>query len=95
MHVLRVCEDMRTEIINPEKNIALKASAGSGKTFALSLRVVSLLLSGVDPERILCITFTNKATNEMFQRTISLVKHLAFELSPANVRDEAWYLLNA
>ncbi|MEE9523155.1 MAG: UvrD-helicase domain-containing protein, partial [Thermodesulfovibrionales bacterium] len=86
---------MRTEIIHPEKNIALKASAGSGKTFALSLRVVSLLLSGVDPERILCITFTNKATNEMFQRTISLVKYLAFELSLANFRDEAWYLLTA
>jgi exodeoxyribonuclease V beta subunit len=84
---------MRTEIIHPEKNIALKASAGSGKTFALSLRVVNLLLSGVDPGRILCITFTNKATNEMFRRIISLVKYLAFELSPANVRDEALYLL--
>jgi exodeoxyribonuclease V beta subunit len=86
---------MRTEIIHPEKNIALKASAGSGKTFALSLRVVSLLLSGIEPERILCITFTNKATNEMFRRIISLIKYLAFELCPDDVRDEARYLLAA
>lgn len=93
MHVLRVCDDMRTEIIDPRRNIALKASAGSGKTFALSLRVVNLLLNGAEPERILCLTFTNKATNEMCRRIISIVRYLAFELSPANLKDEAKYLL--
>jgi len=86
---------MRTEIIEPTKNIALRASAGSGKTFALSLRVVNLLLNGVQPERILCITFTNKATNEMYERIISLLRYLAFEMGPSNVRDEARYLLAA
>lgn len=96
MQVLRICENMRTtEIINPRKNIALKASAGSGKTFALSLRVVNLLLNGVRPDRILCITFTNKATNEMYQRIIALIRYLAFELSPSNINDEARYLLLA
>ena len=90
---MRVCDDMRTEIIDPRRNIALKASAGSGKTFALSLRVVNLLLNGAEPERILCLTFTNKATNEMCRRIISIVRYLAFELSPANLKDEAKYLL--
>ncbi|UCG77446.1 MAG: UvrD-helicase domain-containing protein [Nitrospirota bacterium] len=86
---------MRTDIIQPDNNIALRASAGSGKTYALSLRVINLLLRGVDPERILCITFTNKATNEMFQRIITVLKYLAFELSRSNLRDEARYILSA
>jgi len=65
------------EILSPEKSIALKASAGSGKTFNLSLRVVNLLLEGVEPDRILCLTFTNKATNEMYERIIRTLTYLA------------------
>ncbi|MEC4684937.1 MAG: UvrD-helicase domain-containing protein [Nitrospirota bacterium] len=68
------------DILSPEKSIALKASAGSGKTFNLSLRVVNLLLAGVEPDRILCLTFTNKATNEMYERIIKTLKYLAHEL---------------
>src|SRR4026207_2324240 len=37
------------------------ANAGSGKTHVLAQRVIRLLLSGVDPTRILCITFTKAA----------------------------------
>ncbi|VAX30841.1 Helicase [hydrothermal vent metagenome] len=68
------------DILSPDKSIALKASAGSGKTFNLSLRVVNLLLSGVEPDRILCLTFTNKATNEMYERIIKTLTYLAHEL---------------
>ncbi len=69
------------DILSPDKSIALKASAGSGKTFNLSLRVVNLLLEGVEPDRILCLTFTNKATNEMYERIIKTLTYLAHELS--------------
>lgn len=79
--------------IDPAVSVAVKASAGSGKTFTLSLRYVNLLLHGVDPGRILCITFTNKATNEMYRRILSLLKYLAFELSPVSINDEARCLL--
>ena len=65
------------EILSPEESIALKASAGSGKTSNLSLRVVNLLLEGVEPDGILCLTFTNKATNEMYERIIDTLAHLA------------------
>lgn len=72
------------DILSPDKSIALKASAGSGKTFNLSLRVVNLLLEGVEPDRILCLTFTNKATNEMYERIIKTLKYLAHELPEDN-----------
>lgn len=48
--------------------LALKASAGSGKTFALTVRYISLLLHGANPTEILTLTFTNKAANEMSER---------------------------
>ena len=48
--------------------LALKASAGSGKTFALTVRYISLLLKGAKPKEILTLTFTNKAANEMSER---------------------------
>ncbi len=48
--------------------LALKASAGSGKTFALTVRYISLLLLGAKPKEILTLTFTNKAANEMSER---------------------------
>jgi len=51
-----------------KKYIALKASAGSGKTFALTVRYISLLLLGAKPHEILTLTFTNKAANEMSER---------------------------
>lgn len=57
--------------------LSLRASAGTGKTFALSARYISLLLQGHKASEILCLTFTNKAANEMKQRILSTI--LAFE----------------
>ncbi|MBS9782549.1 MAG: RecB-like helicase [Arcobacter sp.] len=51
-----------------KKYLALKASAGSGKTFALAVRYISLLIKGAKPSEILTLTFTNKAANEMSER---------------------------
>ncbi len=57
------------------KNLALEASAGTGKTYNLSLRFIALVLSKENGEyknisNILAITFTNKAANEMKERII-------------------------
>ncbi len=54
-----------------ESYLCLEASAGSGKTFALSVRYIALLLQGNHPSKILALTFTNKAANEMFHRIIT------------------------
>ncbi|MCR8686330.1 RecB-like helicase [Campylobacter sp. 1569] len=51
-----------------EPFLALEASAGSGKTFALSVRFVALVLMGAKINEILALTFTNKATSEMKER---------------------------
>jgi len=46
----------------------ISASAGTGKTKSLVDRVISLLLSGVSVKKILCLTYTKAASNEMIQR---------------------------
>jgi len=53
---------------DPQVHAALSASAGSGKTQVLSARVLRLLLSGVRPEHILCLTFTKAGAAEMANR---------------------------
>lgn len=57
-----------------EQNILLLASAGTGKTNTLAYRVAHLIEGGyAKAENILCMTFTNKAANEMKDRIQSLV----------------------
>src|SRR5690348_9036799 len=53
---------------DPDVHAALSASAGSGKTQVLTARVLLLLLHGVRPESILCLTFTKAAAAEMANR---------------------------
>lgn len=56
----------------------LKASAGSGKTFTLTIHYISLLLNNENSYReILAVTFTNKATAEMKERILSVLRGLA------------------
>src|SRR6202050_1824816 len=50
---------------NPETSAWVAANAGSGKTHVLVQRVINLLLNGVEPEKILCITFTKAAAANM------------------------------
>src|SRR5215813_6734708 len=49
------------------------AGAGSGKTRTLTYRVAFLLEQGIPPDRILLLTFTNKAAREMMRRVADLL----------------------
>lgn len=61
---------------NPNISACVLASAGTGKTWMLVTRLTRLLLAGVEPGRILAVTFTRKAAAEMQQRLLQRLKTL-------------------
>ena len=75
-------EDAQTFAADPNASAWVEASAGSGKTKLLTDRLLRLLLAGVPPGRILCLTFTKAAAAEMATR-------LALRLGEWAVADDA------
>ena len=70
-HRLRPLAELKGDQLRasaPRDHAALSASAGTGKTHVLTARVLRLLLSGVDPASILCLTFTKAGAAEMAER---------------------------
>ena len=53
---------------DPAASAWVSANAGTGKTHVLTMRVLRLLLDGVEPERILALTYTKAAAAEMSTR---------------------------
>ena len=67
--------DKQASASNPASSSFVSANAGSGKTHVLVQRVIRLLLAGVPPEKILCITFTKAAAANMAERVFSTLGH--------------------
>src|SRR5471030_3450200 len=82
--------DAQARASDPASSAFVSANAGSGKTHVLVQRVIRLLLSGVTPEKILCITFTKAAAANMAERVFTTLGHWVTlddtELDPA-IRD--------
>src|ERR1043166_6166968 len=59
---------------DPRVSAWVAANAGSGKTHVLAQRVIRLLLDGVDPAKILCITFTKAAAANMANQVFKTLR---------------------
>ncbi len=66
--VLLLASEAQRRATTPGHSAWVEANAGTGKTKVLTDRVTRLLLDGVRPERILCLTFTKAAAAEMHNR---------------------------
>ncbi|MGI4727772.1 MAG: UvrD-helicase domain-containing protein [Janthinobacterium lividum] len=77
---------MNTNIFPQKPLKILQASAGSGKTFSLTAHYLTLLFDNeLKYREVLAVTFTNKATEEMKSRILSVLKSLALDEKSADV----------
>lgn len=78
-----VGDTIERELAGQFPNEVIRASAGTGKTFALSNRYLKLLASGVECQSILATTFTRKGAGEILDRIIGRLSDAALDESAA------------
>ena len=74
----------------PSRPLLVIAGAGSGKTSTLAHRVAHLVVNGADPRRVLLMTFSRRAANEMIRRVERIVRNVISRGAPSVTEALSW-----
>jgi DNA helicase II / ATP-dependent DNA helicase PcrA len=82
LHLVTLNPEQRHAVEHGVEPLLINAGAGSGKTKTLAHRVAHLIVGGVDPRRIMLLTFSRRAAQEMIRR----VQRIASQVLPEHAR---------